>query len=175
MAQQLKIISVAFLAIALSACSGRQETTKDDMADTSEDMTHETADTQQVPTSRFKPSDLVDPNNILSQRIIYFDFDRSEVMPEYRHIVSAHAEYLSERTGARVTLEGHADERGTREYNLGLGEARGNSVSSLLRVQGSGSGQLDVVSLGEERPQCTGHSDDCWQQNRRVEIIYTAR
>ena len=90
--------------------------------------------------------------SLLSKRVIYFDFDKSEVKSEYRAIVAAHAAYVSGHSSARITLEGHADERGTREYNLGLGERRGNAVSGLLSAAGAMGRQLDTVSYGEERP-----------------------
>jgi len=115
------------------------------------------------------------PESLLSKRVIYFDFDKSTVRPEYRGIVSAHAAYAAANSSARITLEGHADERGTREYNLGLGERRGNAVTGLMSAQGARSSQLVVVSYGEERPTCRVSDEDCWAQNRRVEIIYTAR
>ena len=127
------------------------------------------------------PHDYSDARNfdnvesLLSKRVIYFDFDKSEVKAEYRGIVAAHAAYVSAHGSARVTLEGHADERGTREYNLGLGERRGNAISGLLSAAGAMGGQLDTVSYGEERPVCRVSDEDCWWQNRRVEIIYTAR
>jgi len=115
------------------------------------------------------------PESLLSKRVIYFDFDKSEVKSEYRAIVAAHAAYISSHGSARVTLEGHADERGTREYNLGLGERRGNAVSGLLSAAGAMGSQLDTVSYGEERPVCRVSDENCWWQNRRVEIVYTAR
>ena len=115
------------------------------------------------------------PESLLSKRVINFDFDKSTVRPEYRGIVSAHAAYAAANSTARVTLEGHADERGTREYNLGLGERRGNSVTGLMSAQGSRGNQLTVVSYGEERPTCRVSEEDCWAMNRRVEIVYTAR
>jgi peptidoglycan-associated lipoprotein len=115
------------------------------------------------------------PESLLSKRVIYFDFDKSTVRPEYRGIVSAHASYAASHSSARVTLEGHADERGTREYNLGLGERRGNAVSGLMSAQGSKGNQLSVVSYGAERPTCRVSDDECWSLNRRVEIVYTAR
>jgi peptidoglycan-associated lipoprotein len=127
------------------------------------------------------PRDFTDARNfdnnesLLSKRVIYFDFDKSNVKAEFRDIVAAHAAYLAAHGTARVTLEGHADERGTREYNLGLGERRGNSVTGLLSAGGGSGGQLEVVSYGEERPVCRVSDEDCWWQNRRVEIIYTAR
>jgi peptidoglycan-associated lipoprotein len=115
------------------------------------------------------------PESLLSKRVIYFDFDKSTVRPEFRGIVSAHASYTKAHSSARVTLEGHADERGTREYNLGLGERRGNAVDALMAAQGSRSDQLTVVSYGEERPVCRVSDDECWSLNRRVEIVYTAK
>jgi len=115
------------------------------------------------------------PESLLSKRVIYFDFDKSTVRPEFRGIISAHAAYAKAHSSARVTLEGHADERGTREYNLGLGERRGNAVEGLMSAQGGRSDQLTVVSYGEERPVCRVSDDECWSLNRRVEIVYTAK
>ncbi|NNJ65588.1 MAG: peptidoglycan-associated lipoprotein Pal [Xanthomonadales bacterium] len=115
------------------------------------------------------------PESLLSKRVIYFDFDRSVVRPEYRGIVAAHAAYLAAHGSARMTLEGHADERGTREYNLGLGERRGNAVSGLMSAQGGRGSQMTTVSYGEERPVCRVSDEECWSLNRRVEIVYTAR
>ncbi len=115
------------------------------------------------------------PESLLSKRVIYFDFDKSTVKAEYRGIVSAHAAYAAAHSSARITLEGHADERGTREYNLGLGERRGNAVMGLMTAQGARSNQIVVVSYGEERPTCRVSDEDCWALNRRVEIVYTAR
>ena len=108
-------------------------------------------------------------------RVIYFDFNKSSVRPEFRDLISAHAAYMASNGTSRVTLEGHADERGTREYNLGLGERRGNAVSGLLSAQGGRGNQLSVVSYGEERPVCRVSDENCWGQNRRVEIVYTTR
>jgi len=115
------------------------------------------------------------PESLLSKRVIYFEFDKSTVLPEYRGIVSAHAAYAAAHSSARITLEGHADERGTREYNLGLGERRGNAVMSLMTAQGARTNQVVVVSYGEERPTCRVSDEDCWSLNRRVEVVYTSR
>jgi peptidoglycan-associated lipoprotein len=115
------------------------------------------------------------PESLLSKRVIYFDFDKSTIRPEFRGIVQAHAAYLASSGSARMTLEGHADERGTREYNLGLGERRGNAVSGLMSAQGGRGNQLTVVSYGEERPTCRVSDEECWGMNRRVEIVYTAK
>jgi peptidoglycan-associated lipoprotein len=119
--------------------------------------------------------DSLDSDSCLRQRVVYFDLDRSEIRPEFQAAVACHASYLHQFPGARVTLEGNADERGSREYNLGLGERRGNAVSSALGSAGASSSQLNVVSYGEERPVCKDHSEGCWQKNRRVEIVYSAK
>ncbi len=130
--------------------------------------------TPQPSDGRYTPEDL-DRDSCLRQRQIYFDFDKSNIRPEFEAVIACHAKYLRDRPSARITLEGHADERGSREYNLGLGERRANSVASALRAQGGGANQLSTVSYGEERPVCTESNEDCWWRNRRVEIIYTAR
>ena len=110
----------------------------------------------------------------LRQRVVYFDLDRTEIRSEFQAQISCHAEYLRQFPNARVNLEGNADERGTREYNLGLGERRGNAVQSALSSAGASSGQLNVVSYGEERPVDRGHDESAWAKNRRVEIVYTS-
>src|SRR5690606_35852049 len=120
----------------------------------------------------FQGSPLDDPDSLLSKRVIYFDFDRAEIKPEYRQIIQAHAEYLSANRNTRIVLEGHTDERGSREYNMGLGERRATAVRSIFTLQGVSSDQIETVSFGEERPVAMGQSEDSWRLNRRVEIIY---
>lgn len=104
--------------------------------------------------------------------VVYFDFDRSNVRPDAYDVLKAHAAYLSANPSASVRLEGHADERGTREYNLALGERRGKAAASYLTANGASSSQIEVVSYGEERPAAEGHSESSWAQNRRVELKY---
>jgi peptidoglycan-associated lipoprotein len=104
--------------------------------------------------------------------IIYFDFDSSELRPEDTDIVSRHAVQLSSNPQARVRLEGHADERGSREYNIGLGERRSQTVRRMLLIQGASAAQISTVSFGEERPAAFGSTEDAYSQNRRVEIQY---
>ena len=123
---------------------------------------------------RYSATDL-DRVPCLMQRVVYFDFDRAEIRGEAQEILRCHAKYLNDNATSRMTLEGHADERGSREYNLGLGERRGNAVSGALQGAGGSAGQITVVSYGEERPVCNDSTEPCWQQNRRVEIVYTAK
>jgi peptidoglycan-associated lipoprotein len=171
-----RLLLALVIAVAISACKTTEpEETTTEPTDTAPVV--EEATTMAAPD----PRDFTDARNfdnsesLLSKRVIYFDFDKSEVKSEYRAIVAAHASYVSAHGSARVTLEGHADERGTREYNLGLGERRGNAISGLLSAAGAMGNQLDTVSYGEERPVCRVSDENCWWQNRRVEIVYTAR
>lgn len=111
---------------------------------------------------------------LLGTRIVYFEFDRSEVRGAGVELVAAHARYLAANPGTRVRLEGHTDERGSREYNIGLGERRAQAVRRALMLQGALDGQISTVSYGEERPAAPGHDEDAWAKNRRVEIVYLA-
>lgn len=107
------------------------------------------------------------------ENIIYFDFDQSELRPEYGDLLARHAQYLSNNSNLRVRLEGHADERGSREYNIGLGERRSQSVRRMLLIQGAATEQISTVSFGEERPAALGSDEEAYALNRRVEIKYT--
>ena len=122
----------------------------------------------------YGPNDL-DTDSCLRQRVVYFDLDQYVVKPEYQAIINCHAKYLRDRPSSRLTLEGNTDERGSREYNLGLGERRGNAASSAVQASGGSAGQLTVVSYGEERPVCTESNEECWARNRRAELVYTAK
>jgi peptidoglycan-associated lipoprotein len=114
-----------------------------------------------------------DPSSPLSKRVIYFMYDSYDVLPEYRPIVSAHANYLASHPAQNVMLEGHADERGSPEYNIALSEQRAKAVQRMMQMQGVAGGQVQVVGFGEEKPAVDGHDESFWQQNRRVEIFYS--
>ena len=134
-----------------------------------------TTDTHAMDNGGRYTRDSLDTDSCLRQRVVYFDLDKSEIKPEFQAQVACHAEYLRQFPDARVTLEGNTDERGSREYNLGLGERRGNAVQGALSAAGASSSQLNVTSYGEERPVCRQHDESCWSKNRRVEIVYTAK
>lgn len=104
--------------------------------------------------------------------VFYFDFDKSIVRPDARDALSKHAQYLVAHPEAHVVLEGHTDERGTREYNMALGERRAKAVARYLTIQGVAASQIETVSFGEEVPVAFGHDEASWQLNRRVEIRY---
>jgi peptidoglycan-associated lipoprotein len=115
---------------------------------------------------------LRDPNNILSKRSIYFEFDSFTVSDQYKSIVEAHAKYLQGNRQARVALQGHADERGSREYNIALGQKRADAVKRMMTLMGVQDVVIETVSFGEEKPKNPGHDEASWAENRRVDIIY---
>ena len=117
-------------------------------------------------------SPLKDPSNILSKRNIYFDFDSDAVKAEFRPLIEAHAKYLLAHADAKVALQGNADERGTREYNLALGQRRSVSVKKSLNLLGVQDKQIETVSYGEEKATAGCTNDACYKLNRRVDIAY---
>ena len=123
-------------------------------------------------STEFAMQALNDPTSLLSKRVLYFEFDSSKVTEENREIVTAHANFLAGSPGLKIILEGHADERGTREYNIGLGERRALAIRQLLLFMGAQGNQIQTVSFGEEKPAALGHDESAWGLNRRVEIIY---
>lgn len=114
-------------------------------------------------------------NSKLAQRTFYFPFDSSDVAQKYMPILQAHAKYLINHSSAHVRLEGNTDERGTREYNLALGERRSKSIQQILVLDGAPKSQITTVSYGEENPVCTQHNKQCWSKNRRVNLVYTSK
>jgi len=165
------LLTAAIASATLVACSGTKTKPPVDNGGGSRDTTV----TDRNTSGGHYTVDSLDTDSCLRQRVVYFDFNETTIRPEFQAAVACHAEYLKQFRGARVTLEGNADERGTREYNMGLGERRGNAVGSALGAAGASSSQSNVVSYGEERPVCKDHSEGCWQKNRRVEIVYTAK
>ncbi len=179
-----KIIAVAIASIFLVAC---KSTPMKDKPAGVEDKS---------PTAATKPSDsgadtsgvkevvvdsnannagnnpLKDPNNILSKRNIYFDFDSDAIKAEYRPIVEAHAKYLLAHSDAKMVVQGNTDERGTREYNLSLGQRRSVAVKKALNLLGVQDKQIETVSYGEEKATVNCADEDCYQKNRRADIVY---
>ena len=112
------------------------------------------------------------PGALGSQRVIYFEFDSSEIRAEFVDVIAAHGRFLAGNASIRVRLEGHSDERGTREYNIGLAERRAQTVKRALGLQGVQDAQVATVSYGEERPAAVGSDENAYSKNRRVEIVY---
>jgi peptidoglycan-associated lipoprotein len=111
-------------------------------------------------------------NGPLSGRVVYFDFDKAEIKPEFADLIANFARNLTAHTNLKLRLEGNTDERGTREYNIGLGERRAQAVRRALMLQGVAESQLTTVSFGAERPAAEGDDETAWAQNRRVELVY---
>lgn len=109
---------------------------------------------------------------LMQELVVYFDYDTADILPEFNAQLQAHGQFLAQNANAQLRLEGHADERGSREYNIGLGERRAQAVRRVLMLQGAGGTQLTTVSYGEERPAQTGSDDESWRLNRRVELVY---
>jgi peptidoglycan-associated lipoprotein len=116
---------------------------------------------------------LKDPSSPLSKRSVYFDYDKFEIKDEYRPLVEAHARFLRDNRTAKMLIQGNADERGSREYNVGLGQRRSDSVKKMLTLLGAREDQIESVSLGEEKPVCTAGNEDCWAKNRRGDMLYS--
>jgi len=109
---------------------------------------------------------------LMEQLVVYFDYDQAEIKPEYTALLAAHGQFLAQNASSQLRLEGHTDERGSREYNIGLGERRAQAVRRILMLQGATANQLSTVSYGEERPAATGSDEEAWRLNRRVELVY---
>jgi peptidoglycan-associated lipoprotein len=108
---------------------------------------------------------------LMQQLVVYFDYDEAEILPEFNALLQAHGQFLARSPNSQLRLEGHADERGSREYNIGLGERRAQAVRRVLMLQGAAQSQLTTVSYGEERPAQSGSDDEAWRLNRRVELV----
>lgn len=120
----------------------------------------------------FQGMSIDDPASPLYQRVIYFEFDSSEVRAADRELLTNHAAYMAQNANVRVVLEGHADERGSREYNIALGQKRADSVKRMLTLLGAQDAQIETVSFGKEKPKNPGHDEASWAENRRDDLVY---
>ncbi|HTD89766.1 MAG TPA: peptidoglycan-associated lipoprotein Pal [Burkholderiales bacterium] len=179
-----KILTGLLIAVLMAACSSTP--TKEQSGAKVEDRTPGTqpkppavVDAQPVTPAQVDPGTalagdaaLKDPNNILSKRIIYFDFDSNQVKEEFRPLVTAHAKYVSQNSKAKMIIQGNTDERGSREYNLALGQRRADAVKQMMSVLGAEGARVESVSFGEEKPRVQGSSESAYAENRRAEIVY---
>ena len=170
----LNALLVLMLAVVVAGCSSKGGTKSgDDVAVEDRGTGADGVETSGAyGAGGFAGASLDDPNSPLARRVIYFEYDSSEVLMEDQDTVAAHGAYLAANPDQMVTLEGHADERGSREYNIGLGDRRAQSVRRMLELQGVSAEQITIVSYGEEKPAAEGHSEAAWRLNRRVEIVY---
>jgi peptidoglycan-associated lipoprotein len=123
-------------------------------------------------TTASSMSPLNDPNNILSKRIVQFDYDQTVIKKEYGELLNAHVEYLKKNPSVRIIIEGHADERGSHEYNLSLGQKRSIAVKKYLNLGGISDNQIETISYGKERPVDSSQNETAWALNRRTEFVY---
>ena len=174
MTKNIILTGALVAALALAGCSGKKNVKP---AAPSADPVGQTSPygegygNNPAPAPIGESSGSVDAERALSNNIIYFEYDSTAISAEGEGVVSKYASYLQGNPTARVRLEGHADERGTREYNLGLGERRAQAVEASLLAKGANSNQVTLLSYGEERPVVQGHDEASWAQNRRVQII----
>lgn len=177
MNRKIRLVLVMALGLTLAACAGNKDqqtvNTGGNTAPTGNTGgANEGANAFGTGLSRSQLEALGIMGDPLDYKTVYFEYNSSTIDRRSDVIVRAHARNLAQRGGGRVTLEGHADERGTRDYNLALGERRGQSVERLMGAEGAGSSTIQTISYGEERPANPAHNDAAWQQNRRVEIAY---
>lgn len=165
----MKLISGLFMILVLTACSSTKPVSTTDIDGQSGSRSGMDGNDGR---SGFGMSPLQDPNNILSRRSVYYGFDSYSVTSEYRDLVLAHAAYLRDNSSARVLLQGNTDERGSREYNLALGQRRADSVKSIMLLSGVRDEQVESVSLGEEKPRALGSNESAWAENRRTDILH---
>lgn len=167
---KVNLIIALLFTLAITGCSSTGDVADDSVAVEDQGATAEGASDYQ--DSGIKALGSGEPGEALSHRVIYFAYDSYDVAEQDRDLIAAHANYLAAHPGVSVRLEGHADERGSREYNIALGERRNSSVKRMLELQGVSPGQITTVSYGEENPAVEGHDESAWSLNRRVELVY---
>ena len=173
------VIATLIAAAVLAACATSQDKPATQPGAKVEDLSKPGDKTQVTRVEPGKPGGgspfaaLKDPNNILSKRSIFYDLDKYDVRDEYRSLVEAHAKFLRENPSAKMLIQGNTDERGSREYNVGLGQRRSDGVKRMLQLLGARDDQIESVSLGEEKPQSDGHDETAWSKNRRSDILYS--
>jgi peptidoglycan-associated lipoprotein len=166
------LISLAAVALSVTACRN-QPTQADDAGASDAGVSDSAAIDRSGGSGVITESPLeAEQRRLLSLLVVYFDYDEAEILPEFNALLQAHGRNLAANPNMQVRLEGHADERGSREYNIGLGERRAQAVRRVLMLQGAGQQQLTTVSYGEERPAASGSDDESWRLNRRVELVY---
>jgi len=170
-----KVISAVVIVLILGACASNEPVKEVPVVDRKPVTTAPATQTPTAQPTATQPvvgNPLTDPGNILSRRSVYFDYDSNVVKDEFRNLIQAHTRYLIDNKNAHVRLEGSTDERGSREYNLALGQRRAAAVKKIMVVLGVPEARLETISFGEEKPKASGHDESAWSQNRRTDIVY---
>lgn len=167
-----QLIIPALLALLIAGCSSTPDADQANAPVEDGRGKVATVDAGNVSGSKL-PRELTDPKSILSRRSVYFDYDRFDVKGEYRDLVTAHARFLSNNRQFKMLIQGNTDERGSREYNLALGQKRADAVKRMLVMLGVREDQVESVSLGEEKPRSEGHDEAAWAENRRSDMLYS--
>ncbi len=174
----LPLVAIALLGIALAGCSSKKAKTSGSGNDAvnSSLSSASTAGAGSGAATDATGEGIAGPQGgLLAQRIVYFDFDRSDIRADFVDMIAAHGRYTAGNANVSIRLEGHSDERGSLDYNIGLGERRAQAVRRALALQGVSEAQVATVSYGEERPAETGSTEEAWAKNRRVEIVYLSQ
>lgn len=173
------LIGTSFVLLALAACASKVDLGTPAPITEATPATTTTSETATAPDNRTvanvqapNPDPLNDPKGVLVKRSVYFDYDSYEIKSEFQAVVEAHAKFLRDNATRKISLEGNADERGAREYNLALGQKRAEAVKRALGLLGVKDEQMEAVSLGEEKPRGLGHDEAAWAENRRTDIRY---
>ena len=163
-------IAAAVMAAFLASCASEPTADQSASASSPQPRAAESSPTPQVAAAQARPASatVAEP----SKRSVYYEFDRYDVKDEYRPLVEAHARYLREHPQAQIAVQGNADERGSREYNLALGQRRSEGVKKMLTLLGVAERRIEATSFGEEKPRAMGHDEASWAQNRRSDIVY---
>ncbi len=185
------IFSVLIVAGLLSACDPQNVRQDDGVTDPGAEGGQQSADGAQTgglygsglgdgtalaaANVSYEKSAINDPASVLAEKVIYFEYDSDQISAEYQALIAHHGKYLAANPDMTVRLEGHADERGSREYNVALANRRAQAVRRLVLFQGVAANQVSVISYGEEKPVALGHDEESWRINRRVELVYEAR
>ena len=177
----VNLLSATFLALLLTAC-GSQPPAPEQNPSGMESRSPSVIETTPISPATTTPGEAIDPlsmkalrdpNSPLSKRSIYFDFDSYVVKDEYQSLLVAHSKFLAAHANMKMLIQGNADERGSREYNLALGQKRSDAIKKALSLLGISESQMESVSLGEEKPTCTEATEECWAKNRRGDILYS--
>ncbi|RFA31344.1 peptidoglycan-associated lipoprotein [Alkalilimnicola ehrlichii] len=176
--KRLSLVLAALSFLVLAGCSTTGDVATETVEDEAPRQEVETTDTEAravEDTEALEGDPLDDPSSPLANRVVYFAFDSSELSSDDIALLEAHARHLANNPDLRVVVEGHTDERGSKEYNLALGERRANAAVRILTLNGVGQNQVESVSFGEEEPVALGSNEEAWAQNRRAELVYSNR